>query len=86
MPFISSTKSLSGHSFGAAGVHESIYTLLMMNNNFITESANIDELDEEANGMNILTSRHDEQIDTAMSDSFGFGGTNASLVSKRFEV
>ena len=86
LPFISSTKSLSGHSLGAAGVHESIYTLLMMNNNFITESANIEELDEEANGMNILTSRHDEQIDTAMSNSFGFGGTNASLVFKRFEV
>ena len=86
LPFISSTKSLSGHSLGAAGVHESIYTLLMMNNNFITESANIEELDEEAYGMNILTSRHDEQIDTAMSNSFGFGGTNASLVFKRFEV
>ena len=85
LPFISSTKSLSGHSLGAAGVHESIYTLLMMNNNFITESANIEELDEEANGMNILTSRHDEQIDAAMSNSFGFGGTNASLVFKRFE-
>ena len=85
LPFISSTKSLSGHSLGAAGVHESIYTLLMMNNNFITESANIEEVDEEANGMNILTSRHDEQIDTAMSNSFGFGGTNASLVFKRFE-
>ena len=85
LPFISSTKSLSGHSLGAAGVHESIYTLLMMNNNFITESANIEELDEEANGMNILTSRHDEQIDSAMSNSFGFGGTNASLVFKRFK-
>ena len=85
LPFISSTKSLSGHSLGAAGVHESIYTLLMMNNNFITESANIDELDEEADGMNILTSRHDEKINTAMSNSFGFGGTNASLVFKRFE-
>ncbi len=85
LPFISSTKSLSGHSLGAAGVHESIYTLLMMNNNFISESANIEELDEEAVGMNILTSRHDEKIDTAMSNSFGFGGTNASLVFKRFE-
>ncbi len=85
LPFISSTKSLSGHSLGAAGVHESIYTLLMMTNNFITESANIEELDEEANGMNILTSRHDEKIDTAMSNSFGFGGTNASLVFKRFK-
>ena len=85
LPFISSTKSLSGHSLGAAGVHESIYTLLMMNNNFITESANIEKLDEEAHGMNILTSRHDEKINTAMSNSFGFGGTNASLVFKRFE-
>ena len=85
LPLISSTKSLSGHSLGAAGVHESIYTLLMMNNNFISESANIEELDEEAVGMNILTSRHDEKIDTAMSNSFGFGGTNASLVFKRFE-
>ena len=80
LPLISSTKSLSGHSLGAAGVHESIYTLLMMNNNFVSESANIEELDEEAVGMNILTSRHDEKIDTAMSNSFGFGGTNASLV------
>ena len=86
LPLISSTKSLSGHSLGAAGVHESIYTLLMMNNNFVSESANIEELDEEAVGMNILTSRHDEKIDTAMSNSFGFGGTNASLVFKRFEV
>ena len=85
LPLISSTKSLSGHSLGAAGVHESIYTLLMMNNNFVSESANIEELDEEAVGMNILTARHDEKIDTAMSNSFGFGGTNASLVFKRFE-
>ncbi len=85
LPLVSSTKSLSGHSLGAAGVHESIYTLLMMNNNFVSESANIEELDEEAVGMNILTSRHDEKIDTAMSNSFGFGGTNASLVFKRFE-
>ena len=85
LPLISSTKSLSGHSLGAAGVHESIYTLLMMNNNFVSESANIEELDEEAVGMNILTSRHDEKIDTAMSNSFGFGGTNAALVFKRFE-
>ncbi len=84
LPFISSTKSLSGHSLGAAGVHESIYTLLMMNNNFVSESANIEDLDEEAKGMNILTSRHDEKINTAMSNSFGFGGTNASLVFKRF--
>lgn len=84
LPFISSTKSLSGHSLGAAGVHESIYTLLMMNNNFITESANIEQIDDAASGMNILTSRLDEQVMTAMSNSFGFGGTNASLVFRRF--
>ena len=85
IPFISSTKSLSGQSLGAAGVHESIYTLLMMNNNFLSESANIEELDEDAKGMNILTSRIDEKINTAMSNSFGFGGTNASLVFRRYE-
>ena len=86
LPFISSTKSLTGHSLGAAGVHESIYTLLMMNNNFLSESANIEELDEDAKGMNILTSRIDEKINTAMSNSFGFGGTNASLVFRRYET
>ena len=66
-------------------MHESIYTLLMMNNNFLSESANIEELDEDAKGMNILTSRIDEKINTAMSNSFGFGGTNASLVFRRYE-
>ena len=85
IPFISSTKSLSGHSLGAAGVHESIYTLLMMEDHFLSESANIDELDEEAKNMNILTNRLDDKIYTAMSNSFGFGGTNASLVFERFE-
>ena len=85
IPFISSTKSLSGHSLGAAGVHESIYTLLMMKDHFLSESANIDELDEEAKNMNILTNRLDDKIHTAMSNSFGFGGTNASLVFGRFE-
>ena len=57
----------------------------MMNNNFLSESANIEELDEDANGMNILTSRIDEKINTAMSNSFGFGGTNASLVFRRYD-
>ena len=57
----------------------------MMNNNFLSESANIEELDEDAKGMNILTSRIDEKINTAMSNSFGFGGTNASLVFRRYE-
>tara|TARA_B100000953_G_scaffold196209_1_gene161675 strand:- start:337 stop:1545 length:1209 start_codon:yes stop_codon:yes gene_type:complete len=83
-PHISSTKSLSGHSLGAAGVHESIYTLLMMNNNFICESANIEELDENAQNMNIVTGRIDKEFETAMSNSFGFGGTNASLVFKKY--
>ena len=83
-PHISSTKSLSGHSLGAAGVHESIYTLLMMNNNFICESANIDELDENAQKMNIVEGRIDKEFETAMSNSFGFGGTNASLVFKKY--
>jgi len=84
IPHISSTKSLSGHSLGAAGVHESIYTLLMMNNNFICESANIDELDENAQNMNIVVERIDREFESAMSNSFGFGGTNASLVFKKY--
>ena len=84
VPHISSTKSLSGHSLGAAGVHESIYTLLMMNNNFICESANIDELDKNAENMNIVKKRIDGEFETAMSNSFGFGGTNASLVFKKY--
>jgi len=85
IPHISSTKSLSGHSLGAAGVHESIYTLLMMNNNFICESANIDELDENAQNMNIVVERIDREFESAMSNSFGFGGTNASLVFKKYK-
>ena len=84
IPHISSTKSLSGHSLGAAGVHESIYTLLMMNNNFICESANIQELDENAENMNIVDERIDKEFETAMSNSFGFGGTNASLVFRKY--
>ena len=84
IPHISSTKSLSGHSLGAAGVHESIYTLLMMNNNFICESANIDQLDENAQNMNVVAARIDKEFELAMSNSFGFGGTNASLVFKKY--
>jgi len=84
-PFISSTKSLSGHSLGAAGVQESIYSLIMLNNNFLSESANIEDIDDEGTNMNILTKRLDQQVDTVMSNSFGFGGTNASLVFKRFQ-
>ena len=85
MPVIGSTKSYTGHSLGATGVQEAIYCLLMMKNDFIAESINIDNLDEEAIGLPIATKRIDKKINVAMSNSFGFGGTNASLVFKRFE-
>ncbi len=77
---IASTKSLSGHALGAAGVNEAIYTLIMMENNFIAASANIETLDEAAIGLNIVRQRIDNvKIETALSNSFGFGGTNATL-------
>ncbi|MFM9836502.1 MAG: beta-ketoacyl-ACP synthase I [Methylophilaceae bacterium] len=77
---IASTKSLSGHALGAAGVNEAIYTLIMMENNFVAASANIDNLDPAAEGLNILRKRIDNmKIETALSNSFGFGGTNATL-------
>ncbi|MBC7755320.1 MAG: beta-ketoacyl-ACP synthase I [Bdellovibrio sp.] len=80
LPAIASTKSLSGHALGAAGVNEAIYTLIMMENNFIAASANIDTLDPAAEDLPIATSRIDHvSIVTALSNSFGFGGTNASL-------
>ena len=80
MPAIASTKSLSGHALGAAGVNEAIYTLIMMENNFIAASANIETLDEAASGLPIATQRIDNvKIITALSNSFGFGGTNATL-------
>ena len=84
-PMVGSTKSLSGHALGAAGVHEAIYTLLMMNNDFMAESANIENLVEEAEGMNILTSRKDGTFSRAMSNSFGFGGTNCALIFDKYE-
>jgi 3-oxoacyl-[acyl-carrier-protein] synthase-1 len=85
-PPISATKSLTGHAQGAAGVHEAIYSLLMMRAGFICESANIDELDPAVEGANIVRARMDgATINTALSNSFGFGGTNASLVFQRFE-
>ncbi len=83
-PFISSTKSLTGHSLGATGVQEAIYTLLMMENDFISASANVETLDEAAQGAAIVTQARDAKIDLAMSNSFGFGGTNATLVMKKF--
>ncbi|MBI1238070.1 MAG: beta-ketoacyl-ACP synthase I [Alphaproteobacteria bacterium] len=84
VPPISATKSLSGHAQGAAGVHEAIYTLLMMQNSFIAESANIDELDPKVADAPIVRSRIDNvTLTTAISNSFGFGGTNAVLVFQR---
>ena len=83
-PPISATKSLSGHSLGAAGVHEAIYSLLMMNNGFICESANIENLDPEVADVPIARERADDvELNTVMSNSFGFGGTNATLVFRR---
>ena len=86
IPPISSTKSLTGHSLGATGVQEAIYSLLMMQNNFICASANIEQLDAEADGMPIVLQRQDNiRLERVMSNSFGFGGTNACLVFQRYE-
>ncbi len=85
-PAIASTKSLSGHSLGAAGVQEAIYSLLMMENDFIAASANVESLDEGAEGMDVVQEpRFDVCLNRVMSNSFGFGGTNATLVFERFE-
>jgi len=85
-PPISATKSLTGHSLGAAGAHEAIYSLLMMNNGFICESANIENLDPEVADMPIVRKREDNvAINAVMSNSFGFGGTNATLVFRRLD-
>jgi len=87
MPFITSTKSLTGHSLGAAGVQESIYSILMMQGGFIGESAHIETLDPEFEGMPIVRKRIDNaKIDTVLSNSFGFGGTNATLVFQRYSA
>jgi 3-oxoacyl-[acyl-carrier-protein] synthase-1 len=84
IPPFSSTKSLSGHSLGAAGVHEAIYCLLMMEQGFIAGSANIDQLDPAADGFPVVLQSREANLSTVMSNSFGFGGTNASLVLRRF--
>jgi 3-oxoacyl-[acyl-carrier-protein] synthase-1 len=85
-PPIAATKSLTGHSLGAAGVQEAIYSLLMMNNGFICESANIETLDPVLSDMPIVRERRDGiRVDTVLSNSFGFGGTNASLVLRRYD-
>ena len=85
IPVIGSTKSLSGHSLGAAGVQEAIYSLLMQESGFIAASANIENLDPEAAGLPIALERHDDvDLQRVMSNSFGFGGTNASLVFQKY--
>ena len=84
IPLIGSTKSLSGHALGAAGVNESIYSLLMLENDFVAESVNIETLDEEAEGMPIVRKTTQLKLNRILSNSFGFGGTNACLVFERF--
>ena len=87
IPPVNSTKSLTGHSLGAAGVHESIYSILQMQNGFIAESANIEEIDPELSDAPIVRKRIDNAaLETVMSNSFGFGGTNASLVFQRIDA
>lgn len=83
-PAISATKAMTGHALGAAGVNEAIYSLLMMENNFIAPSINIETLDPQANDFDIVTTTREQTLDTVMSNSFGFGGTNASLVMERY--
>ncbi|MGB0919884.1 MAG: beta-ketoacyl-ACP synthase I [Alphaproteobacteria bacterium] len=83
LPMVSSTKSLTGHSLGATGAQEAIYSILMMNNGFACESAHIEELDPEAGDYPVLQKRHDGEINTVMSNSFGFGGTNGTLIFSR---
>ncbi len=85
MPFFSSTKSMTGHSLGAAGVQESIYSILMLVNNFIAPSINVFNLGNEFKDMPLVTSTKDIELDTVMSNSFGFGGTNASLVFSKYQ-
>ncbi|MDU2941236.1 beta-ketoacyl-ACP synthase I [Superficieibacter sp. BNK-5] len=85
-PAISATKAMTGHSLGAAGVQEAIYSLLMLEHGFIAPSINIDELDEQAAGLNIVTEPTERELTTVMSNSFGFGGTNATLVMRKLKA
>ena len=84
-PAISATKAMTGHALGAAGVHEAIYSILMMENNFVAPSVNIDNLDEQAKGLDIVTEKRDAELNLVMSNSFGFGGTNATLVMQKYK-
>ncbi len=83
-PAISATKAMTGHALGAAGVHEAIYSTLMLQHNFVAPSINIDTLDSEAIGLDIVTDTRELELTTVMSNSFGFGGTNATLIIKKY--
>ncbi|AFJ46327.1 beta-ketoacyl-ACP synthase I [Shimwellia blattae] len=85
-PAMSATKAMTGHSLGAAGAQEAIYSLLMLEHGFIAPSINIEEMDEQAKGMNIITEPTERQLTTVMSNSFGFGGTNATLVMRKYSA
>ncbi|WDE03582.1 beta-ketoacyl-ACP synthase I [Thalassomonas viridans] len=84
-PAISATKAMTGHALGAAGVHEAIYSILMMEHNFVAPSVNIENLDEQAEGLDIVTEKRDAELNLVMSNSFGFGGTNATLVMQKYK-
>jgi 3-oxoacyl-[acyl-carrier-protein] synthase-1 len=84
-PAISATKAMTGHALGAAGVHEAIYSALMLHHGFIAPSINIENLDEAAAGLDIVTEYREQTLNTVMSNSFGFGGTNATLVLKKYQ-
>ncbi len=86
VPPISSTKSMTGHSLGAVGAQELIYCLLMLQEGFIAPSINVENLDAEAKGFDIVTQKRDAKLETIMSNSFGFGGTNATLIIKKFDA
>ena len=85
-PAISATKAMTGHALGAAGVHEAIYSTLMLEHGFVAPSINIENLDEAAKGLDIVTEKRDVELKTVMSNSFGFGGTNATLVIQKYEA
>jgi len=85
VPMIGSTKSLAGHSLGATGVHEAIYSLLMMNRGFVAGSINVNQVDPQAAGLPIVTKTKDAEINRFLSNSFGFGGTNASLIFEKYK-
>ena len=84
-PAISATKAMTGHALGAAGVHEAIYSMLMMEHDFIAPSINVENLDEQAQGLDIVSELREQPLNLVMSNSFGFGGTNATLVMKKYK-